>query len=166
MSNIARQTQSVILDKPSFPTNKSTSLDEKMKRLRERLDLSQYKYILTRKVVNLIKDLIRSCDQDEADQLKTIIFNELEGNINILSEIALDDSNLINVRAIAARLFFAKVTNTPLHHSLRGHRSSLIRLGVVYGLADSGQWEEVSKYLRDRHATVSKRTQEIIDDAD
>lgn len=123
--------------------------------------------------VENIKDLIRSRDSEEIAVLEQELYVRLRGKEDILFEIADDPQELINVRAMATRLFIARVFRlSPENPYLEGladhlsnHKSALIRLGALLGYSDVGKIDCVCKYLSDPHSTLVEQVREILDDA-
>jgi hypothetical protein len=142
----------------------------------EKPENEYYLDYLQEKTVSFIKDIIRSSDPDTASKLEERIYKTISGNEDILGNIALQKDELINVRAMAARLLFARVQSQdydlkPLRvarlcRAIENHESPLIRLGVVLGYADAGVWNRVSDFCQDQHAVVAQRARELLEDAD
>ncbi len=123
--------------------------------------------------VERIKDIIRSRDSEQIAVLEDDLYDRLNGQEDIFSHIANDPQELINVRAMAARLFIATVFRLgssgahlqALADPLSRHRSPLIRLGVLLGYSDAGNMECVRKFLADPHPAVAEQALEILEDA-
>lgn len=123
--------------------------------------------------VERIKDVIRSRDSEENTALEQSLYTDLRGQEDILSDIANDPQELINIRAMATRLFIAQIFSLKareyrleaLADQLSHHESPLIRLGALLGFSDSRKFERVREYLSDRHPVVVDQAQEILEDA-
>jgi hypothetical protein len=147
-------------------------------RLKERLGILQSKNVdeaLHSISVKVIKAIIRSSELDDTADLEHKLYALLDGHELILRNIAMDHRELINVRAMAARLFFARVKSQNYNQrslinnmaaSIAKHDIPLIRLGVVLGLADAQAWEDVKSFLTDPHPKVKQRAEELLEDAD
>ncbi|WP_164929491.1 hypothetical protein [Gloeobacter violaceus] len=150
-------------------------LDEKREAIDQQIRAAQSVRVaeeLRAQAVNLIKDIIRSSDVEDALHAENALYTLLSGRDDILGIIAMSKAEFINVRAMAARLFFANPASYPnsqkidsLHKALEKHDSPLIRLGVVLGLADAGAWEQVENFSGDAHPTVAERARELLDEA-
>jgi cell division protein FtsB len=114
--------------------------------------------------VQLIKDIIRSSDIEESEEAENELYRQLTGRETVLQNIAMDSNELINVRAMAARLFVAKLGRAETE--LLNHRSSLIRLGVVLGFADARKWDLVKKFINDPHPVVAEEAKELLEDVE
>lgn len=122
-----------------------------------------------------IKDIIRAQEPQEIQELEEALYNDLGSRYEILSDVALDEEALINIRAIAARLFVSKVGSrsmvTGLSERETGltrlaeHDNPLIRLGVVLGFADARNWEKVRDFAADTHPSVREEARELLNDA-
>jgi hypothetical protein len=133
---------------------------------------SFYPQFLRDRAEYLIKDIIRARDEEDIESLEKELYRLLQGQEQILVETVLDDTYLINVRAMAARLFLAKtaksgkkIKQTTLDLLFR-HPSPLIRLGVVLGLADACAWDAVRSFCDDAHSTVADEAKELLADAE
>lgn len=124
---------------------------------------AQYEKEVQLTAVQLIKDIIRSSDIEESEVAENELYRKLTGRETILQSIVMNPNELINVRAMAARLLVAKFGRAET--KLLSHRSSLVRLGVVLGFADANEWDEVRKFTSDPHLVVSKEAQELLEDA-
>ncbi|MGA7954866.1 MAG: hypothetical protein WCA07_15235 [Gloeobacterales cyanobacterium] len=147
-------------------------------RLKERLGVLQSKNVagtLHFTSVKVIKDIIRSSELDDTADLERKLYTLLDGYEIILGYIAMDNRELINVRAMAARLFFARIksqdytqcslANKLMAASIAKHAIPLIRLGVVLGLADARAWDDIKSFLTDPHPKVKQRAEELLEDA-
>lgn len=147
-------------------------------RLRERRSVLQSKNVtkvLHFTSVKVIKDIIRSSELDDTADLERKLYTQLDGYELILEYIAMDERELINVRAMAARLFFARIksqdytqrslANKLMASSIAKHAIPLIRLGVVLGLADAQAWDDIKSFLTDPHPKVKQRAEELLEDA-
>lgn len=114
----------------------------------------------------LIKALIRSSDERRGSALVQQIRMELGSKLGILAEIAVDGSEMINVRAQAARLFVAQAHAMAefekLIDSLANHSSAMIRLGALHGFADAEDWERVRMFWADAHASVVEEAADLL----
>lgn len=121
-----------------------------------------------RTTTGLIKDLIRTQDELRGAVLVEQVRLQLGSNLGILVEIAEDSAELINVRAQAARLFVALASAKPKYgaaiEKLASHSSVLIRLGVLHGFADVGNWERVDGFRVDPHAAVADEAADLLAD--
>lgn len=111
----------------------------------------------------LLKDLITCWEEDE-DALIARIWQE--GGKQALIAVVRGDSQLINVRAQAARLLIANPNiDERIFKELREHRSSMIRAGVLLGAEDAGNFARVAFFLEDASPSISEEAKEIIEDA-
>jgi hypothetical protein len=133
---------------------------------------SFYPQFLKDQAERLIKDIIRARDEDEIASIETELYSMLAGHEQALSDITLDKVYLINVRAMAARLFLAKIAkpgtslNRAVFEPLLKNQSPLIRLGVVWGLADAGDWDAVRSFTNDSHMAVAEEARDLLADAE
>jgi hypothetical protein len=184
-SSLHQQEIELLLDLPfdlfdqEYQPQEVKALRERTKTLfKERLGALQSKNpgVLHSASVKVIKDIIRSSELDDTADLERKLYTRLDGYEFILEYIAMDHRELINVRAMAARLFFARVksqdytqrslANELMAASIAKHDIPLIRLGVVLGLADAQAWEDVKIFLTDPHPKVKQRAEELLEDAD
>lgn len=121
--------------------------------------------------VKIIMEIITERDSNEIERLEKKLSHVTSGREIILADIAMEQKELINIRALSARLLFAKNIYDTVHHEfrekmnlLKKHKSPLIRLGVLLGLADCRNLEEVRSFLQDSHAVVRNEAAEILDD--
>ena len=120
-----------------------------------------------------IKDVIRSRDYEQTEVLERELYLQLKGQEDILCDIVDDPQELINVRAMATRLFIAHVLRLvpkqphleALAEGLSRHQSPLIRLGALLGYSDSEKIECVKEFLSDPHPAVVEEAKEILEDA-
>jgi hypothetical protein len=126
------------------------------------------------KIVEAIRELIKSRDDEDMLLCEQIVWNLVYLHEEQLVPIILDKEELINVRAMAARLLFAKSISIRaripelglLLDALSQHGSPLIRLGVVLGLGDAWDFKRVSVFLKDLHPKVVEEAQDILDEAE
>lgn len=128
-------------------------------------------------IIDSIKDIIRAVSDREMDKITLQLYKRLQRQEHLLADLVDDRHELINVRAMAARLLIARI-HTPeflscgdiiLHskvHSIEKHNSPLIRLGALLGFADAGNWEKVKEFSKDPHSTVAEEAKELIEDAE
>lgn len=126
------------------------------------------------KIVEAIRDLIKSRDDEDILLCEQIVWNLVYLQEEQLVPIILDKKELLNVRAMAARLLFAKSVSIKDRNpelgmvldALSQHASPLIRLGVVLGLGDAWDFKRVREFLTDLHPKVAEEAQDILDDAE
>lgn len=114
---------------------------------------------------NILRQIAIEPDDDSVliERLKTL----LQKQDNLLFEFANDQQELINHRALAARMAVALCDDPRSSErvmTLAGHRSPLLRLGVMYGFADRDDMDAVKTFLADSHDVVSRETRDMLED--
>ena len=84
-----------------------------------------------------------------------------------LFQIVEDDNELLNVRAMAARLLTAGVPDLPPldYARLREHPSPLVRLGTLLGLGDCGRRDRLKDFLNDPVSQIVEEAEDLLEDA-
>ncbi len=131
---------------------------------------------LTNDAIDLLKDIVRAPTLDREEALFRKVQRYLGADMDLLGAIALDRSQLINVRAFAARLLvsFSGDDQIMTHErvqtisyqiqQLSTHVSPLIRLGCVHGFADSGDYEKVRAFTLDSHQVVAEEADDLLEE--
>jgi hypothetical protein len=124
------------------------------------------------RAIEIIEDIITAQQEDEIEEYQAQLYETVAEHTSLLGQIVLDSSRLINVRAMAARLFLGRVAplggdgfQEQLARQAMGNKSPLVRLGAVLGLADAGDIRSIRPFLMDSFPEVAKTAQEILDDA-
>jgi len=125
-----------------------------------------------RKAVHDIKRIIKTPNLGEADSIEAEIQAYIIDAKDILLDIASNSGELINVRAMAARLFVGMLQQSDprfLHlgcERLVHHSSPMIRHGALLGFADIEDRGRVKLFQRDHHPIVRSEAAEILDEMD
>ena len=123
-----------------------------------------------REAADLLRHVIREDGSEEGVAHEAALRSSLLHYARVLAEIAEDDAELPNVRALATRLLTAAGdARHPLSLRVERLRTSplpLLRMGVALGLADAGRWRDVRAFLADPHPAVSGQARALLDDAD
>jgi hypothetical protein len=121
------------------------------------------------KVRELIKDLIRSREDSEAEELENRLKETVGNQDEIFLALITDPEELINVRAIATRYFVGAANrNKPTYSLIRAllsqHGSALIRCGVIRGLQDAKEIENIRPFLNDQTPGVVAVAKEALEE--
>lgn len=116
-------------------------------------------------VVMLLTSIIQMGGIEPGSKLDVTIRSSMGALAPFLTQVACDEGVLVNVRALAARYVVASGKQEDLTRTLRDSPSTLVRIGVVLGLADAGDWEGVNQFLRDPSPAVVTEAQFLLDDA-
>ena len=119
--------------------------------------------------VFLVKKFLRdiAVEADDDSVLIAGLRGIVQKNPNILLDLAENDQELLSDRALAARLAVAlggSEVDRQRVKFLAGHRSPMIRAGVMYGFGDLNDIGKVRVFLDDPHATVRAEAQDVLDD--
>jgi hypothetical protein len=127
------------------------------------ISFPRHKENIREDTIQLIRDIIRSSSVEEAELLESRLYKQLNGKESILIDVVVDSNELINVRAMAARLYVSKTGQAGA--AIRDHNSALIRLGVLLGYADAEKWELVNEFINDPNPVVADEAKELLEDA-
>lgn len=123
-----------------------------------------------RKAVHDTKRIIKTSDLSESEDIENEMQHYLTDDKDILVDIAFDRSELINVRAMATRIFVAMLQpsdDRSLQYAcerLTHHKDPMIRNGALLGFADAGAWKMVKLFVDDSDSIVQEEAIEILDD--
>lgn len=139
----------------------------------QRCDTSTYfASRLEEEVRDILHGLIREQYSNESDALERRLRAATRDDASVLARISRNRDCSMNVRALAARYFAARVGSGPgcaegssgVLQALASHTSPLIRMGVMLGFGDAGNFEQVRRFLKDPHATVAREAEDLLDD--
>jgi hypothetical protein len=133
-----------------------------------------YRQYEKRKAILLIQGIVQAYNLGETDVLERELYSRIHSQEDILSDIINDPQQRISIRAMASRLFIAKVFGSRtlawknhlrnLAAAISYHESPMIRMGALLGYSDAGATEIVRNYLSDPHPTVSAEALDLLED--